>query len=143
MTTAIWMLLAFAAWTIVLLSSTIGVYRWSLILTRQAPINGFKANPVEGADWYRRSMRAHANCIENLPVFASIVFAIHVTRLDSVNVGYLSIAVVLARVLQSLVHVALPQTPFVAAVRFTFFFAQIVCFMSLVTLIIAHAAFNR
>jgi hypothetical protein len=65
-----------------------------------------------------------------------------VTRLDSAAVGYLSIAVVLARVLQSLVHVVLPQTPFVVAVRFTFFFAQIVCFMSLVTMIIAHAAFN-
>jgi uncharacterized MAPEG superfamily protein len=142
MSIAIWMLLAFAAWTVLLLTSTIGVYRWSRILSGQAPINGFKASPVDGADWYLRSMRAHANCIENLPIFASIVFAIHVIQLNSATVGHLSIAVVVARVLQSLVHVVLPQTQLVAALRFTFFFAQILCFLSLVVLVIAHAAFS-
>jgi hypothetical protein len=45
-------------------------------------------------------------------------------------------------VLQSLVHVVLPQTQLVAALRFTFFFAQILCFLSLVVLVIAHAAFS-
>jgi uncharacterized MAPEG superfamily protein len=143
MSTAIWMLLAFAAWTILLLISTIGVYRWSRILTGQAPINGFNANPVDGADWYRRSMRAHTNCIENLPVFASIVFAIYVTQLNRPAVGYLCIGVMVARVLQSLVHVVLPQTPLVATWRFALYFVQIVCFLSLVVLVIAHAAFNQ
>jgi uncharacterized MAPEG superfamily protein len=142
MPTAVWMLLAFAAWTVILLTLTVGTYRWSQILSRQTPINGFTASPVEGADWYRRAMRAHANCIENLPVFASIVFALHVTRLSSETVGYLSIAVMVARVLQSLVHVGLPQTPIVATFRFAFFFIQAICFLSLVSLIIAHAAFS-
>lgn len=139
MPTPVWMLLAFAAWTVVLLTATVGLYRWSQILGGRVPINGFTASPAEGADWYRRAMRAHANCLENLPVFASIVLALHVTQLDSTTVTCLSIAITVARVLQSLVHVVLTQTPLVATFRFAFFFAQVVCFLSLVSLIVAHA----
>ena len=136
----IWMLLAFAAWTVLLLLSTIGVYRWSRILTGRTPIKEFRADQVEGADWYRRSMRAHANCIENLPVFGSIVFALYVSQMNGATVNYLSIAVVIARVMQSLVHICFPQTNTVAAVRFAFFFVQIVCFVSLIVMIVMHVA---
>ena len=140
MTTPIWMLLAFAAWTVLLLVSTIGVYRWSRILTGKAPINGFQADRVEGADWYRRSMRAHANCVENLPVFGAIVFTLYVSRLSGTDVSYLSITVVVARVMQSLVHMCFQQTKTVAALRFTFFFVQIICFASLIAIVVEHAA---
>ena len=68
-----WALLGFAAWTVLLLLSTIGVYRWSRILTGRVQIRDFRADQVEGDEWYRRAMRAHANCIENLPVFGVIV----------------------------------------------------------------------
>ena len=137
MSTPIWMLLAFAAWTVLLL---LGVYRWSRILAGQTPINEFRADQVEGADWYRRSMRAHANCIENLPVFGAIVFALHVSQLGGATVSYLSITVLVARVMQSLVHICLPQTNTVAAIRFAFFFVQIVCFLALIVMVVGHAA---
>lgn len=140
MTIPIWMLLAFAAWTLILLLSTIGVYRWSRILTGQTPIKEFRADQVEGADWYRRSMRAHANCVENLPVFGAIVFALYVTQLGGAAVSFLSISVLVARVMQSLVHVCLPQTNTVAAIRFGFFFVQIVSFLALIVMIVRHAA---
>ena len=136
----IWMLLAFATWTVLLLLSTIGVYRWSRILTGRTPIKEFRADQVEGADWYRRAMRAHANCIENLPVVGSIVFALYVSQTDGAEVSYFSIAVMVARVMQSLVHICLPQTNTAAAVRFAFFFVQIVCFVSLITMIVMHVA---
>ena len=45
-----WMLLGFAAWTLLLLM-TIGAYRWSRIVTRRARISSFRADPVEGPDW--------------------------------------------------------------------------------------------
>jgi uncharacterized MAPEG superfamily protein len=134
------MLLAFAAWTVLLLLSTIGVYRWSRILTGQTPIKEFRADQVDGADWYRRSMRAHANCIENLPVFGSIVFALYVSQLSGATVSYLCITVLVARVMQSLVHICLPLTNTVAAVRFAFFFVQIVCFVTLIVMVVRHAA---
>ena len=76
MTIPMWMLLGFAAWTVALLLFTVGIYRWSRILTGRVPIREFRADRIEGDDWYRRAMRAHANCIENLPVFGAIVLAI-------------------------------------------------------------------
>ena len=75
MTVPVWMLVGFAVWTVLLLLATVGVYRWSRILTGRLPIRSFRADQVEGADWYIRAMRAHANCVENLPVFGAIVFA--------------------------------------------------------------------
>lgn len=139
MTVPMWMLLGFAAWTVLLLLSTIGVYRWSRILTGRVPIRDFRADHVEGEDWYRRSMRAHANCIENLPVFGAIVLALYVSDVGGSTVNYLSISVLVARVLQSLVHVCLVQTNTVAAMRFAFFFVQLVSFLALIVMVVRHA----
>jgi len=133
------MLLGFAAWTVVLLLSTVGVYRWSRILTGRVPIRDFRADQVEGEDWYRRSMRAHANCIENLPVFGAIVLALYVSGSGGSTVDYLSISVLVARVIQSLVHVCLVQTNTVVAVRFAFFFVQLVSFLALIVMVVRHA----
>jgi hypothetical protein len=66
----VWILVGFAAWTVLLLLATVGVYRWSRILTGRVAIREFRADQIEGADWYKRAMRAHANCVENLPVLA-------------------------------------------------------------------------
>ena len=38
MTVPVWMLLGFAAWTVLLLLTTVGVYRWSRILTGVVPM---------------------------------------------------------------------------------------------------------
>ena len=64
------MLLGFAAWTLLLLSATVGVYRWSRILTGRAGAGAFQADNIQGEEWYKRAMRAHANCMENLPCSA-------------------------------------------------------------------------
>jgi uncharacterized MAPEG superfamily protein len=139
MTVPVWMLLGFAAWTVLLLLSTVGVYRWSRILTGRVPIRDFRADQVEGEDWYRRSMRAHANCIENLPVFGSIVLALYVAGVGGSIVNFLSISVLAARVTQSLVHVCLVQTNTVAAVRFAFFLVQLISFLALIVMVVRHA----
>ena len=139
MTVPVWMLLGFAAWTVLLLLSTVGVYRWSRILTGRVPIRDFRADQVEGEDWYRRSMRAHANCIENLPVFGAIVLALYVAGVGGSAVNFLSISVLAARVTQSLIHVCLVQTNTVAAVRFAFFLVQLISFLSLIVMVVRHA----
>lgn len=72
----VWMLVGFAAWTVLLLLATVGVYRWSRILTGRVAIREFRADQIEGAEWYKRAMRAHANCVENLPAFGAIVFGL-------------------------------------------------------------------
>jgi len=125
-------LLAFATWTVLLLLFTVGIYRWSRILTRRAGPADFPADQIEGEDWYKRSMRAHANCVENLPVFGAIVFALTVSMTGSPTTDVLCVVVVIARVLQSLTHVAFVQGNRVVSIRFTFFLIQILCFLMLI-----------
>lgn len=139
MSIPLWMLLGFATWTILLLTLTIGVYRWALIFAGRAAVNGFPAEAVAGADWYKRSMRAHANCIENLPVFAAVVLAIEFGGAGGPAADSMSIAILAARVMQSLVHVSLPQTSRVVSVRFTLFSVQLVCFFALIVIVARHA----
>ena len=136
MTIPVWMLLGFATWTLLLLIATVGIYRWSRILTGTAPIGGFRADQVEGVGWYQRGARAHANCIENLPVFGAIVFALQAGNVGGTLVDGLSIAILAARVVQSLVHVCFVQTDAVVSVRFGFFSVQLVSFIWLIAIIV-------
>jgi hypothetical protein len=55
-------------------------------------------------------------------------------------VDKLAIAVLIARVLQSLVHVAFSQTNAVASIRFAFFFVQIVAFLWLIGIVVTRLA---
>ena len=132
----VWMLLGFATWTLLLLITTVGVYRWSRILTGRVEIRSFRADQVEGDDWYKRAMRAHANCVENLPVFGAIVFALYVGNVASTLVDFLAIAILIARMLQSLVHVCFVQTNTMASTRFAFFSVQIISFLWLIGIIL-------
>ena len=138
MTLPVWMLLGFATWTVLLLLATVGIYRWSRILTGRVPIREFRAGEVEGKDWYKRSMRAHANCVENLPVFGAIVFALYVGDVANATVNVLSVAILAARIMQSLVHVGFVQTNTVVSVRFGLFFVQIVGFLWLIAIIVIN-----
>jgi len=138
MTVPLWALLGFAAWTLLLLLGTVGVYRWSRILTGRVPIREFRADRIEGEDWYKRAMRAHANCVENLPVFGAIVLALYASGVDSPVASGVSVAILAARVAQSLVHVSLVQTNGVVSVRFGFFTVQIAGFLWLIALVVAH-----
>ena len=71
----------------------------------------------------------HANCVENLPVFGAIVVALYIGNVAGTLVDALAAAILVARVMQSLVHVCFVQTNAVASVRFGFFFVQIVGFL--------------
>ncbi|WP_367847278.1 MAPEG family protein [Rhodoferax sp. WC2427] len=137
MTVPVWMLLGFATWTALLLLFTIGVYRWSRILSGRTAIRNFPADAAGGDAWYRRATRAHANCIENLPVFGAIVFGLYVGHVESPLVDTLATVVLVARIFQSLVHVCFVHTNTVATLRFTFFFVQFVCYFWLVGTIVA------
>jgi uncharacterized MAPEG superfamily protein len=139
-TTPIWTLLGFAFWTVLLLLATVGVYRWSRILTGRVPISEFRADQIEGEDWYRRAMRAHANCVENLPVFGAIVLALYVSGIGGATVNGVCVGILAARIVQSLVHVSLVQTNTVVSVRFAFYFAQIVGFLWLTAIVVSRAA---
>ena len=131
MTVPAWMLLAFAMWTLLVLTVTVGIYRWSRIFSGRALIRDFPADAAGGEEWYRRATRAHANCIENLPVFGAIVFGLHLGQVTGTFVDVLAVTVVVARVFQSLGHILFVHTNTVASVRFTFYFVQFACFVGL------------
>jgi uncharacterized MAPEG superfamily protein len=84
------MLLAFATCTVSFLLFTVGVYRWSRILTGRVQIKNFRADVLRGEGWYLRAMRAHANCVENLPVFTLVVMSVYVSEITSQSIDIMA-----------------------------------------------------
>jgi uncharacterized MAPEG superfamily protein len=133
-------LLGFAAWTLLTLFGSIGVYRWRRILTGRASIAEWRADLPQGCDWYRRAMRAHMNCVENLPVYAAIVVALMATGLHSDLIDRLAVAMLAARIGQTVVHIALPPTNAAASLRFALFLIQATCIIAMGATIVATSA---
>ena len=127
----VWVLLGFAAWTLLTLFTTIGVYRWTRILTGRASIAEWRADEVQGTEWYRRALRAHMNCVENLPVYTATVVVLLALRLDRPVLDALAIRILVARICQTSVHLSFEQTNRVAAIRFAFFFVQAACMIAM------------
>ena len=138
----VWVLLGFAVWTLLLLFATVGVYRWSRILTGHIAISAWRADEQQGSDWYRRAMRAHMNCVENLPIYTAIVVALLAARVVSPIVDCLAISILVARVCQSTVHLACEQTNLVASIRFALFFAQAISMVAIAVLLVIAASIS-
>ncbi len=103
--TALQALLGFAAWTVLLVASVF-LYR-GLRFLKGTPINYWPrgAKPANDAAMVKRLEDAHANCLENLPVFAVIVLAAAAMgRLDTI--ATLAPWVLYARVGQTLAHLS-------------------------------------
>jgi uncharacterized MAPEG superfamily protein len=126
MTIPLWVLLGFAGWTLATLLGTIGFYRWSRILTGRANLNEFPADIPHGDEWYRRAMRSHANCVENLPIYTALVVVMVATDTRSPILDILAILLLVARLLQTIIHIGFEQSNVVVGFRFFFFFVQIV-----------------
>jgi uncharacterized MAPEG superfamily protein len=76
--------------TLLTLFGSVGVYRWSRILTGRASIAEWRADLPQGSEWYQRAMRAHMNCVENLPVYAAVVVALVATGVQSPTIDGLA-----------------------------------------------------
>ncbi|MGN6516035.1 MAG: MAPEG family protein [Rhizomicrobium sp.] len=124
MSLSLWMLLAFACWTLLVLLAGVGVMRWLLIFGGRAALTSFPGDTVHGSPAYRRAMRAHANCVENLPVFAAIVLVAAFAQRLTHSMDVLAAVVMAGRVVQTSVHMLLPETNRTVAVRFAFFMVQ-------------------
>ena len=96
-------LLLFAAWTLLIMFSYVG-YRVILVFSGKKRANAWtRGLQTDDPPFIVRASHAHANCVENLPVFAAIVLASvalgKTAVVDQVAIFYLA-----ARVVQSLVH---------------------------------------
>ena len=132
-------LIGFALWTLLALFGSIGVYRWSRILTGRASIAEWRADVVQGCEWYQRAMRAHMNCVENLPVYVAIVVALMAVGVTSAALDTLAVTLLAARISQTTVHIALPPSNAAASVRFAFFAVQVGCMTAMAGIILVAA----
>jgi uncharacterized MAPEG superfamily protein len=139
MSVPVWVLLGFAAWTLASLVATVGVYRWRRILTGRASLSEWRADQPRGDERYKRAMRAHRNCLENLPLYTVLVVALIVTGVGGVVIDRLALTILVARVCHTIVHVGFEQTDLVAGVRFAFFLIQVLCMVAMGGLIVAGA----
>jgi uncharacterized membrane protein YecN with MAPEG domain len=119
--------------------ATVGVHRWTLILSGRAQIHAFPPDAPSGPDWYRRATRAHLNCIENLPVYASIIVVLSLVGVHGRLVDALCCIVLGARVCQTTTHVGFVQTARAVSIRFSFFTLQLLSMLGLIVLIGAQA----
>lgn len=138
MSIPLWSLLGFAIWTLLVLMAGVGLRRWALVLAGRAQLTDFPGDTAHGSVSYRRAMRAHSNCTENLPVFGAIVVTATLAGMNSVLLDQLAMAVMASRVCQSLTHMVFAETNATVFIRFLFFFAQIVAMFWMATEIVMH-----
>ena len=120
---AITALLGFTAWSLLLVAGVF-LYRGVRFL-QGAPINGWPRGGKSASDApiVKRLEDAHANCLENLPVFAVIVLAAAALGKLSV-IDAIAPFALYARVGQSIAHLSGTGKPNVF-VRATFWSAQL------------------
>ncbi len=121
MTVTLQALLGFIAWTLFLLVLMEGI-RSSLVATGAVPANGFHPDNSNLSPFMQRLARAHANCLEGLPIFGGLMLVAAVADRSAVT-DPLAWALLAARVVQSLIHLASTSSAAVTA-RFTAFGVQ-------------------
>lgn len=126
MTIPLWCLVAFVLWTIglvVLLSFA----RWRH-LAAGGSHRDFGVPDERRLMW--RAFRAHLNCLENLPLFATVVLVATVRGVVHPLLDLFAVVYFIARVGQTTVHLA--GRP--GSVRFTFLVVQLLCLIGLAVL---------
>lgn len=114
-------LTAFIAWTLVLLV-VMEALRSKLVLRKQIPANGFMPDNANLSPFMRRLARAHANCLEGLPIFGGLMLIAIVTDRSSIT-DPLAFVLLTARFVQSGIHLISVSSNAVT-LRFSAFAAQ-------------------
>jgi uncharacterized MAPEG superfamily protein len=115
-------LTSFVSWALFLLILMESI-RTKLVLSRSVPANGFDPRNSSLSPFMQRLARAHANCIEGLPIFGGLMLIAVVSG----NAGItdpLAYIFLTSRVLQSVIHLCSVSAPAVT-LRFSAFAVQI------------------
>ena len=112
----------FIAWALLLLV-VMEILRCHLVLTGRAQSNEFKPDNSNISPFMQRLARAHANCLEGLPIFGGLLVVALVTGRTEVT-DALAPWLLGARIVQSSIHLASVSVIAVNA-RFTAFAVQI------------------
>lgn len=104
MSPSLFALTGFIAWTLLLLS-LMEALRSRLVLLGRVPANGFQPDNANLSPFLQRLARAHANCLEGLPVFGGLLLVALLAGRPEVT-DPLAPWLLGARLLQSGIHLA-------------------------------------
>ena len=121
MNTTLLALLGFLSWTLLLLV-LMETVRSKLVLTGEVPANGFNPENSNLSPFMQRLARAHANCLEGLPLFGGFMLLAVVAGKSNIT-DPLAYVLLAARIAQSTIHLVSTSSPAVTA-RFTAFGVQ-------------------
>lgn len=112
----------FVAWALVLMA-LMEVIRSKLVLQKTVLANEFRPDNANLSPFMQRLARAHANCIENIPVLGGLLLIAIVSGREHVT-DPLAYALVAARFVQTLIHLASSSSQAVT-LRFVAFIVQV------------------
>ncbi len=115
-------LTGFVAWTLFLLVLMEVIRSW-LVATKVVPANGFNPDNSNLSPFMQRLARAHANCLEGLPIFGGLML-IAVAAGKAAVTDPLAFALLAARIVQSLIHLS-SLSAVAVSLRFTAFAVQL------------------
>ena len=114
-------LTGFVAWTLLLLVLMESL-RSRLVLLKAVPSNGFQPDNGNLSPFMQRLSRAHANCLEGLPVFGGLLVIAALAGQTAIT-DPLALVLLGARVVQSLIHLT-SLSVMAVNLRFTAFAVQ-------------------
>ncbi|MFR0690041.1 MAPEG family protein [Pseudomonas sp. NY15435] len=117
-------LLGLVAWTVLLVLLLVN-QRGLLVMSGRMKVNVFAADGSNTPGAFgQRLVRAHANCVENVPLFCAVLLYAMVTQ-QTVITDPLAPTLLVARIVQSVVHL-LSTSALAVWVRFAAFFVQLI-----------------
>jgi uncharacterized MAPEG superfamily protein len=118
-------LIFYALWAIALVLM-VAADRVLMVLKGEQRLTAFSPGVPHGSDSYWRINRAHLNTVENLPIFAAIVVAGWIAGMETHLFNTLAVIVVVARIVQSVIHISSGSAGAIQA-RFAMFGVQLIC----------------
>jgi uncharacterized MAPEG superfamily protein len=115
-------LTGFVAWSLFLLVLMEAI-RSKLVVTKAVPANGFKPDNSNLSPFMQRLARAHANCVEGLPIFGGLMLIAVVAGKTTVT-DPLAYAFLCARIVQSVIHLC-SVSSLAVTLRFSAFAVQL------------------
>ena len=116
-------LLGFIGWALFLLVLMESI-RSKMVLLKEVAPNEFNPENSNLSAFMQRLARAHANCVEGLPIFGGLMMVALVTSNAGVT-DNLALVFLGARIIQSLIHLS-SLSPTAVMLRFSTFAVQIV-----------------
>ncbi|BCG75667.1 hypothetical protein MesoLj113a_68250 [Mesorhizobium sp. 113-1-2] len=116
-------LTGFISWALGLLI-VMEAIRTYLVISGKVAANGFTPDNAALSPFMQRLARAHANCIEGLPIFGGLLgVAILISKTDVTDP--LASTLLVARIVQSIIHLV-STSQIAVSLRFTAFAVQMV-----------------